>query len=50
MNPEHIEIVMAGAKAIEQWRDENQHKTLALTRADLRIADLRSAALAGAKL
>ena len=50
-NPEHVEIVKAGADAIADWRKKNPEVTLDLEgahimRVDLWLADLRGANLA----
>lgn len=49
-NPEHVEIVIAGADAIREWREENPEVRLDLSRADLSQADLSEADLSGADL
>ena len=47
-NPEHVEIVKQGAKAIDQWRKQNPGVKLDLVEADLRDADLSEADLGDA--
>ena len=58
-NPEHVEVVRAGTKAIRKWREEHQEridlqgadlKKANLTEADLRGADLRETNLVSANL
>ncbi len=49
-NPEHVEIVKQGAKAIAAWREKNPTAELDLFEADLRGADLSNADLHGSNL
>lgn len=54
-NPEHVEVVKKGAKAIQKWRKLNPNVRLDLEEADLGYnnligADLRNCCLAGADL
>ena len=42
-NPDHLEIVKRGAKAINQWRAENLAEKCELIRANLRDADFSGA-------
>jgi uncharacterized protein YjbI with pentapeptide repeats len=44
-NPEHVEIVERGVKAIAQWRQNHTDERLVLSDIDLREADLRGADL-----
>ena len=48
-NPEHVELVKQGAKAIDAWRVENPKTVLDMSNADLRGADLGNADLSNAK-
>ena len=49
-NPEHVEIVKQGAKAIAAWRAKNPDTRLYLSDANLNRATLRRANLSGADL
>ena len=49
-NPEHVEIVKQGAKAIEEWRESNPKVRLDLVEADLRDLELRLANLMSVNL
>ncbi|NLX94725.1 MAG: toll/interleukin-1 receptor domain-containing protein [Rhodopirellula sp.] len=49
-NPEHVEMVKQGAKAIREWRAKNSDVRLDLSGADLRGADLGGLDLSGAYL
>ena len=49
-NPEHLEIVKQGAKAIKEWRNNNPKSVLDLREADLTGTDLEGADLTGADL
>ena len=49
-NPEHVEVVKQGTKAIAEWRKKNPDVRFDLREADLREADLREADLREAKL
>ena len=49
-NPEHVEIVKQGAKAIDEWRKDNPGAGMDLTEANLIETDLTGANLEGASL
>jgi hypothetical protein len=49
-NPEHVEIVKRGAKAIQKWRDEHLGEHLELSGADLMQTNLQGADLSHANL
>ena len=49
-NPEHVEVVLKGARSIEEWRRKHPGQTLDLSGADLREANLSGSDLSGAKL
>ncbi len=49
-NPEHMEVVKQGAKAIKEWRVENKDIQLDLVEAGLQLANLYRANLQGATL
>ncbi len=44
-DPEHVEVVMRGAAAIAEWRQENPGVILDLGKANFRYANLRGADL-----
>ena len=49
-DPEHVEVVMRGAAAIAEWRQENPGVVLDLSGANFRYANLRGADLVMASL
>jgi uncharacterized protein YjbI with pentapeptide repeats len=49
-DPEHVEVVKSGTRAIARWRQEHPKETLDLSGADLSRANLSEADLSGADL
>ena len=45
--PEHVEVVRSGARALQEWREQNPLKKLNLVQADLSGSNLSHPDLSG---